>query len=127
MNQRRISPHKVKPLIIFCATIALLSCLACVKLPRRINAANAGASATPATQIPTLTRGNKPAPQTLIDINRATREELAKLPGIGEGFAARICEHRARYGAFRRAEHLLMVRGISERRYARVRPFVTVE
>jgi competence protein ComEA len=62
-----------------------------------------------------------------VDINRAAPEELARLPGVGVGLAARIVEHRARYGAFRRAEHLLMVRGIGERRFERLRPYITVE
>ncbi|MFL6230533.1 MAG: ComEA family DNA-binding protein [Pyrinomonadaceae bacterium] len=63
----------------------------------------------------------------LLNINRASREELARLPGIGEGLAARIVEHRERYGTFRRAEHLLSVRGISERRFEQLRALVTVE
>lgn len=62
-----------------------------------------------------------------VNINRATREELATLPGIGLGIAARIVEHRERYGAFRRAEHLLVVRGISERRFEVLRARVTIE
>jgi competence protein ComEA len=52
---------------------------------------------------------------------------LERLPGIGEGLAARIVEHRERHGAFRRIEHLIIVRGISERRFAELRAFVTVE
>jgi len=67
------------------------------------------------------------ASNTLININTASREELEKLPGIGEGLAARIIEHRGQHGAFRRAEHLIMVRGISERRFAELRAFITVD
>jgi competence protein ComEA len=62
-----------------------------------------------------------------ISINSASREELEKLPGIGPALAARIVEHRQRYGHFRRAEHLLMVRGISERLFRQLRARVTVE
>ncbi|MCA1616043.1 MAG: helix-hairpin-helix domain-containing protein [Acidobacteria bacterium] len=62
-----------------------------------------------------------------VNINRATREELEQLPGIGAGLAARIVEHRARHGAFRRVEHLLAVRGISESRFEELRARVTVE
>jgi competence protein ComEA len=81
------------------------------------------------TTAPRLTQGatDPPGASRLININRATREELARLPGVGVGIAARIVEHRERYGAFRRAEHLLMVRGISERRFEQLRAFVTVE
>ncbi|HEY0098097.1 MAG TPA: helix-hairpin-helix domain-containing protein [Pyrinomonadaceae bacterium] len=64
---------------------------------------------------------------TRIRINTASRAELERLPGIGEGLAARIIEHRERHGAFRRVEHLIIVRGISERRFEALRPFVTAE
>ncbi len=62
-----------------------------------------------------------------ININTASRAELEKLPGIGAGLAARIIAHREQFGAFRRAEHLIVVRGISERRFLAMREFVTVK
>ena len=67
-----------------------------------------------------------PAP-TRININTASAEELEKLPGIGRGFAARIVEHREKYGPFRRPEHLIMVRGISDKRFRALRDLITVE
>jgi competence protein ComEA len=48
------------------------------------------------------------------------------LPGIGPGLAMRIIEHRQRYGRFRRAEHLIMVRGLSDERFRVLRPFAVV-
>ncbi len=60
-----------------------------------------------------------------LDINTATPAELERLPGIGPALAARIVAHRTRYGPFRRAEHLVIVPGISERRFANLRPFIT--
>ncbi|MGQ0762398.1 MAG: ComEA family DNA-binding protein [Acidobacteriota bacterium] len=62
-----------------------------------------------------------------INLNTATAKELEVLPGIGRGLAERIVEHREKYGPFRRAEHLMMVRGISETRFRAVRHLVTVE
>lgn len=61
-----------------------------------------------------------------INLNTASRAELERLPGIGGGLAARIIEHRERHGAFRRVEHLIIVRGISERRFETLRPYVTI-
>ncbi|MBD0373021.1 MAG: helix-hairpin-helix domain-containing protein [Pyrinomonadaceae bacterium] len=61
----------------------------------------------------------------LVNINTATSEELEKLPGIGRVLAERIVSYREQYGRFRRAEHLIMVRGIGERRFRRLRPFIT--
>ena len=100
-----------------CITAALLT--SCVKLPRR--AASAGDQTSRPDLL--LERGRlRP-----ISLNRASREELEKLPGIGPALAERIVEHRTRYGPFRRVEHLLMVRGISDRRFREMRPHITAE
>ena len=63
----------------------------------------------------------------LVNINIASRDELEQLPGIGPALAMRIIEHRQRYGRFRRAEHLIMVRGLSDRKFRVLRPFAVVE
>jgi len=62
-----------------------------------------------------------------ININRASAKDLEALPGIGKGLAERIVEHREKYGPFRRAEHLISVRGISDRRYRALRDLVTAD
>ncbi|MCA1816911.1 MAG: helix-hairpin-helix domain-containing protein [Acidobacteria bacterium] len=122
--------------VLFCHATAALFSAACVKLPRRAQPADTLSSATTArdaTQPPLpandcATPDAKPcalAPR--VNINLATRAELTRLPGVGDGLAARIVAHRERYGAFRRAEHLLMVRGFGERRFARLRDLITVE
>lgn len=88
-----------------------LSSTACVKLPHK--------AAPPASQFATQA-------SNLLDINEASAEELERLPGIGRALAARIISYREQYGRFRRAEHLIMVRGIGERRFRHLRPFITV-
>ncbi len=108
-------PDTLGRIILCCLTAAALS--SCVKLPRR--AGDGGSQQTHAQQ----TRQAVPP----ISINEASREELERLPGIGPALAARIVEHRERHGPFRRAEHLLVVRGISERRFRDLRPHVTAE
>ncbi len=82
---------------------------ACVKLPQNIRVEKNSRS----------TVG-----QNLIDINSASAGDLEKLPGIGPALAREIITHRERYGRFRRTEHLLMVRGISERRFEVLRDLV---
>jgi competence protein ComEA len=52
---------------------------------------------------------------------------LETLPGIGLGLAGRIIEHREKFGPFRRTEHLIIVRGISDRRFRAMRELVTVQ
>lgn len=64
------------------------------------------------------------APATPLDLNRASVEELDRLPGIGPVLARRIVEHRARLGAFRSTDELLGVPGIGVRSLERLRPYV---
>ena len=104
----------------FIPLLALLLISACVKLPRQYTPSttnNDGQSAL-------LTTGGEAVVAPLIDINTASPAELEKLPGIGPGLAARIIEHRERFGRFRRVEHLIMVRGIGERRFRKMRAFI---
>lgn len=91
-----------------------LSLSGCVKRSRAVDRAEQ----TPPRQ-PVRTQSN------LIDINHAAANELETLPGIGRALALRIIEHREKYGPFRRSEHLIMVRGISDRRFRALRSLVT--
>lgn len=61
-----------------------------------------------------------------LDLNRATREELAALPGLGPALAARIVELRARKGGFARLEELREVRGVGPARLRRLEGLVRV-
>lgn len=108
-------------LVFFCSVLAALSTIACVRLPRRHAAA--GAAETDRAAHSSARAVTTP----LVNINRATREELERLPGVGPALAGRIVDHRERHGAFRRVEHLLTVRGISERRFAELRALVTTD
>ena len=69
----------------------------------------------------------KPAEGPVININTASLQELEKLPGVGKGIAERIVAHREQYGPFRRPEHLMMVRGISDRKFRALRPMIVVD
>ena len=75
---------------------------------------------------PNQSLSENPAPKR-ININTASARELEKLPGIGRGFAQQIVEHREKYGPFRRSEHLIMLRGLSDKRFRALRDLITVE
>jgi len=62
-----------------------------------------------------------------IDINRATAAELMSLPGIGETIAARIVEFREKNGPFRRPEQLLLVPGVSEKKFREIRDLIRAD
>ena len=62
----------------------------------------------------------------LLNLNTATPEQLAGLPGIGQSLAARIVAHRQQT-PFRTVDELINVNGIGEKRLETVRPLVTVK
>ncbi|MBI3988239.1 MAG: helix-hairpin-helix domain-containing protein [candidate division NC10 bacterium] len=62
-----------------------------------------------------------------IDPNQAREEELERLPGIGPVLAARIIRYRQRFGPFRDVEELKKVDGIGEKRFERVKPWITLK
>jgi competence ComEA-like helix-hairpin-helix protein len=112
-----------KLILVLLSFAALGLSSACVKRQREGSLSNQlPTRAAPPSQILAET----PAP-TRININTASAQELEKLPGIGRGFAQRIVEHREKYGPFRRPEHLIMVRGLSDKRFRALRELITVE
>ena len=64
---------------------------------------------------------------TGVNINTASAEELEKLPYIGPGVALKILAYREKNGPFRRAEHLMLIDGISEKRFREIRLLIRVE
>lgn len=71
----------------------------------------------------------KPAeapPAVVFDINQASAEDFAKLPGIGPELARRIVAYREKHGPFRRVEDLMAIRGIGTRKWRALRPYIRV-
>jgi competence ComEA-like helix-hairpin-helix protein len=52
-----------------------------------------------------------------ININTASIENLQTLPGIGPKLAARIIAHRQKHGPFKRPQDLIIVRGMSAKKF----------
>ena len=65
--------------------------------------------------------------ESAVDINTASVEELEKLPNIGTKLARKIIEHREKYGKFRKAEYLILVKGISDRRFRQMRHLIKIQ
>lgn len=106
-------------LLLFCASI-LLFAIACAP--------------------ETIRRTSAPVPQPsgemhyiasrdgmLLDINRATQQELMELPSIGETLAARIIEYRDANGSFSYIEALTLVSGIGEGTLQAISPYITAK
>lgn len=67
-----------------------------------------------------------PSPSAKLDLNRAGKSDLIRLPGIGEARAEAIIALREKKGRFERVEDLLEVKGVGPKILENIRPQVTV-
>lgn len=74
-----------------------------------------------------ISKAKYPNPPTAININTASAEELQKIPYIGEKLANRIVDHRVNNGPFRRPEDLILISGISDSRFRKIRDLVRID
>lgn len=61
-----------------------------------------------------------------IDINKATIDELIRLPKVGPVLAKRIIEYRDKIGGFRNINQLINVKGVGNKTLERLKPFIFV-
>lgn len=66
------------------------------------------------------------APQRPVNLNNATVTELMQLPRVGAKTAERIVAFRKQHGGFQRSEELMNVKGIGEKSFAKLKPFLSV-
>ena len=62
-----------------------------------------------------------------ININTAGLDELRRIPHVGTSIAEKIIEHREKHGPFKRPEDLMLIQGINDVRYRRIRHLIRVE
>lgn len=67
----------------------------------------------------------KDIPSGLININNASKVQLMKLPGIGEKTAISIIEFR-RSNPFRNISDIMLVKGIGQKKFDKMKPFITI-
>ncbi len=63
----------------------------------------------------------------LLNLNTATPKELETLPGVGPVLARRIVEFREKKGGFKRVEELLVIPGVSEKKWKLIKEQVEVK
>lgn len=61
-----------------------------------------------------------------IDVNKATPEDLASVPGLSARLAVAVVAERARNGPFQSVDGLIRVPGIGPVRLTRARPFLAI-
>jgi len=107
--------QKAACLVLGIAAAALMICVLFRYLP-------GGADSEPVFAPAELTVSEQYA---LIDLNRASEQELQALPGIGETLAERIVLAREETGGFHSKEDVLAVKGIGEATYEKIEPYIT--
>lgn len=70
--------------------------------------------------------GKAEIPETRIDINTASEEELCTLKGIGPAKASAILAYRKSYGGFVCIEEIMEVKGIGEGTFEKIRDFIYI-
>ena len=60
----------------------------------------------------------------VVNVNTATASQLALLPRVGPALAGRIIEFRDENGKFEKTADLILVRGIGEKTFKLMEPFV---
>lgn len=66
-------------------------------------------------------------PKKQVNINAASISELMTLPGIGPVYARRIIEYREKNGVFGTTADIKSIKGIGEKTYLKMKPYLTVE
>jgi competence protein ComEA len=93
---------------------------------RRIVATGLALVLAALVSVSALEAAAKPAPSAKVNLNTASAEQLATLPGVGEKLAARIVEHRQKAGGFKSIQELMNVRGIAEKNFQKIETYLTV-
>jgi competence protein ComEA len=66
------------------------------------------------------------AAEAKVNINAASVEQLQLLPRVGPAVAQRIVEYRKANGDFKSVDDLMLVRGIGERSFANLKPYLAL-
>jgi len=74
----------------------------------------------------TDTASSQPSQNKIININFAGLSELVQLPGIGNVIAQNIIDYRNKYGQFKNKEELKNVKGIGEKKFEKIKDFISV-
>jgi len=129
MKQNLLAARLREAIFVTTLCIVALVVSSCGNLPRQYSSPSGSSSAETAATRETNARGRPGASSSpgVVNINTASVSDLEKLPGVGKVLAERIVEHRENYGPFRRPEHLLMVRGISDRKFREIQQMLTVD
>jgi len=101
-------------------TLALLAVAALPSAAQQQKATGSNGSSRSSAAKPSAT------PSSPVNINTATQTQIETLPGIGPKVAQRIIEYRQKNGQFKKVEDLMNVKGIGEKSFLKLKPYLTV-
>lgn len=61
-----------------------------------------------------------------VNLNRASKEELMTLPGVGASRAESIIQYRKEQGSFKKIEDVMQISGIKEALFEKIKDYITV-
>ena len=61
-----------------------------------------------------------------VNLNTATADQLATIPGVGAKMAERIIDYRQKNGGFKKVEDLMNVSGVGEKSFLKMKPLIIV-
>lgn len=61
-----------------------------------------------------------------INLNEAAIDDLVLIPGIGEKTACQIVRFREKWGTFKKLEDLMKIRGIKEKKFAKIKKYFCI-
>ena len=64
--------------------------------------------------------------QERISLNTASANELMRLPYVGQTVAQRILEYRRKHGSFRRPQDIIIIKGLSAKRYRQIAHLIRI-
>ena len=102
------------------ALFMVLALVAAAALPAAAQQKAAGGSSKAAG------RSAAAAPPAPVNLNTATQAQIEALPGIGPKVAQRIIEYRQKNGQFKKIEDVMNVKGIGEKSFLKLKPYLTV-
>lgn len=106
------------------ALVMLFAVLAMAAIP--VAAAQQAKAGGRSARSSAAAKSNAAAPTSPININTATQAQFESLPGIGAKVAQRILEYRQKNGQFKKVEDLMNVKGIGEKSFLKLKPYLTV-
>ncbi len=76
--------------------------------------------------VPTIDEAVETISDGKVDLNRASKEELMTLSGVGESRAESIIKYREQNGGFQTIEDIMKVSGIKEGLFEKIKDFIKV-